>query len=46
MQTIKSVGPYDFRDAKNVDRIVESSHKKQIFFYNTECRGIGQILDG
>lgn len=26
MQTIKSVGPDDFRNAKNVDRIVESSH--------------------
>ncbi len=25
------IGPYDFRDAENVDRITESSHKNRIY---------------
>ncbi len=27
----QSLGPYDFRDAENVDRIAESSHKNGIY---------------
>lgn len=34
-----NVGPYDFHDVENVDRITESSHKNIIFFsYNVEFR--------
>ncbi len=39
-QGLKLVGPYDFCDAENVDRFVESSHKNGIYSLTwnvTEC---------
>ncbi len=30
-QMCQNVGPYDFRDAENVDGIAESSHKNGIY---------------
>ncbi len=41
----RPIGPYDFRDAENVDGIVESSHKKRNLQFNAECHGICQSLD-
>ncbi len=42
---IRLLGHYDFRDAENMDGIVESRHKKLNLLYKAECRGVCQILD-
>ncbi len=38
------VRPYDFRDAENADRIVESSHKKRNLQFTAECQNLDELI--
>lgn len=43
--SVDLLGPYDFCNAENMDKIMKFSNKNGIYFYNVECHGIWQDLD-